>query len=232
MKIKPGVAWFPVPVRWSTDRAGLSDGAFRLLVYLCLNADRETAQVSFSQTLLARHVGKSRRSLAGYLEELQHRQICIVHMSSNQYAEGTIQIQEAYWPYEANASTALKDPGAYLEAIQSYVQPRACVRCRFSNLDRQIVQEWFRIGLKLRTIEQAIMLACSRKYVSWLNGGDSHPIGSLRYFEQTLEEVLQDKSSSEYWDFLKAQLKRIEQRWVSSRNFACETFSHAKKETR
>jgi hypothetical protein len=232
MQIKPGVAWFPVPIQWQTAMADLSDGAFRLLVYLCLNADPESAQLTFRQTLLARVLGKSRRSLAGYLKELQQQQICIVHSGSNQYTGGTIQIREAYWPYEATPSTVVGDQDSYLHAIQSYLQPRNCVRCRFSNSDRQLAQKWFQAGVELQAIDRAIMLACSRKYTSWLNGGDSQSIGSLRYFEQTLEEVLQSKTSPEYWDFLKAQLIRIELQWTSSRNCACENFAQAKTETR
>ncbi len=232
MRIKPGIAWFPVPMQWRTAMADLSDGAFKLFVYLCLNANRETGQLTFSQTRLAQALGKSRRSLAGYLQELQQRQFCIVHRSANQYAGGTIQIQQAYWAYEPNSPTALDDYEAYLESIKSYVQPRACVRCRFSKLDLELGQEWFRKGLKLDTIEHAIILACSRKYVSWLNGGNLNPIGSLRYFEQTLEEVIRDKTPPEYWDFLKMQLKRIEHQWLSSQRPACEHFAQAKKETR
>jgi len=112
--------------------------------------------------------------------------------------------------------------------------PRACVRCRFSKLDLELAQEWFGKGLELETIENAILLACSRKYISWLNGGNLNPIGSLRYFEQTLEEVrgLREKTPPEYWAFLKMRLKRIEHQWLSSQKRACENFAQAKKETR
>jgi len=232
MKLKAALVWFPAPMQWNTAIEALSDGAFKLFVYLCLNADRETAQFEFKQTVLARTLGKSRRSLARYLRELQDRQICTVNMSSNQYSEGMIRIQQTYWPYEGTPSAVVQDQDSYLHAIKSYLHPRVCVRCRFSNLDRQLAQKWFQAGVKLRTIEQAIILVCSRKYISWLNGGESPPIGSLRYFEQAIKEVLKDTSSPEYWDFTKAQLKRIEQQWVLSHNVACENFSQPKEETR
>src|SRR5512135_2091667 len=122
MEIKRGFAWFPFPIRCHTAITDLSDGAFKLFVYLCLNADQQTAQLSFRQTVLARMLGKSRRSLAGYLNELQERQICIVQMGSNQHAGGRIQIQEAYWPYEmAPAATTDGSQDSYLQEIQSYL---------------------------------------------------------------------------------------------------------------
>jgi hypothetical protein len=232
MKAKRSLAWFPLPIQCQTLIADLSDGAFKLLIFLYLNVDRETAQLSFKQTVLARILRKSRRSLAAYLMELQERRICIIRMSANQYAGGTIQIQEAYWPYAITHSTSANAQDRYLQVIQSYLQPRNCIRCRFSASDRQLAQNWFQAGVEPQAIERAIMLACSRKYISWLNGGDSQPIVSLRYFEQILQEVLQEKASPEYWDFLKAQLERIEQKWVSSRSFACANFAQAKADRR
>ncbi len=221
LRIKTGAHWFPALMQWRTAMTQLSDGAFKLFVYLCLNADRTTAQLEFRQTTLARTLGKSRRSLITYLQELKHRQICSVNMSSNQHAAGTIQIQALYWPYEwapqeSDSASTAENQDSYVQAIREYLQSRVCVRCRFSALDRQLAQEWFRQGVELWRVEQAVFIACGRKYVSWLNGADFQPIGSLRYFEPVLGEVLQQKVSAEYWDFNRAQLKKLELRWLTS----------------
>lgn len=221
LRIKPGVHWFPAMMQWHTAMNQLSDGAFKLFVYLCLNAVRSTAGLEFRQTTLARALGKSRRSLTSYLQELEHHQICRVSMSANQYAAGTIQIHASYWPYEwepqeADPSSLAENQDSYVQAIQEHLQSRACVRCRFSAMDRQLAQEWFRQGIELLRVEQAILIACSRKYVSWLNGADSQAIGSLRYFEPILGEILQQRVSAEYWNFNRAQLTRLEQKWIAS----------------
>ena len=221
LRIKPGVHWFPAMMQWHTTMNQLSDGAFKLFVYLCLNADRSTAGLEFRQTTLARTLGKSRRSLTSYLTELEHQQICSVSMGSNQYAAGTIQIQAPYWPYEwqpqeSDSSRLFENQSSYVQAIQEHLQSRACVRCRFSLLDRQLAQEWFRQGIELWRVEQAILMACGRKYVSWLNGADSPPIGSLRYFEPVLGEILRQEVLAEYWDFNRAQITSLEQKWIAS----------------
>lgn len=100
LKIKAGIAWFPAPVQWRALMAMISDGAFKLFVYVCLNADRRTARFQFNQTALARELGKSRRSIATYLGELQAHSVCTVTMSANQHAAGGLQIQAPYWPFE------------------------------------------------------------------------------------------------------------------------------------
>lgn len=100
LRIKPGLRWFPVGTEWQTLLIQLSDGAFKLFVYLCLNAQQATGQLEFHQTDLARALGKSRRSISAYLQELQGRHVCRVDLGRNQYAGGTIQIDPQYWPYE------------------------------------------------------------------------------------------------------------------------------------
>ncbi len=220
LKIKPGLSWFPAPRQWHTLLTRLSDGAFKLFVHLCLNADRTTARFGFHQTVLACQLGKSRRSLGVYLRELQANHVCSVTSSPNQHAAGTIQIEAPYWPYEDEpAQTAAGEAEmrqAYVQTIEKYLQAQACVRCRFSALDRQLAQSWFQQGVQLWHIEQAILTACARKYVSWLNGADSPPIGSLRYFKDVVEQVRQTAISSEYWEFNRAQAKRLEQKWLAS----------------
>jgi len=47
----------------------LSDGAFKIYVYVCLYGDRRTAQLRFRMAELAHATGHSTRSLTTYLEE-------------------------------------------------------------------------------------------------------------------------------------------------------------------
>src|SRR6266487_4682459 len=56
----------------------LSDGAFRLFSFLCLEADRHTGQHQATQKELAGALGKSKRIIGNYVAELQAKGICDV----------------------------------------------------------------------------------------------------------------------------------------------------------
>ena len=60
----------------------LSDGAFKIYVYVCLHADRRTAQLRFRMAELAHATGHSTRSLTSYLEELRPKLVRTVPDSS------------------------------------------------------------------------------------------------------------------------------------------------------
>jgi hypothetical protein len=54
----------------------LSDGAFKLYVFLCLRADRSSARLEVDQSNIAKCLAKSRRSVITYFEELCQQGIC------------------------------------------------------------------------------------------------------------------------------------------------------------
>ncbi|MDA2931497.1 hypothetical protein MYX84_16395 [Acidobacteria bacterium AH-259-O06] len=91
--------------------------------------------------------------------------------------------------------------------------------------------------LDLALVEQAILVGCGRKYVSYLNGFQGEPIGSLHYFVPVLEEISKFDLSSEYQSFNRSQVEQLEKRWLASRELpvgnsklasACEKFAQAK----
>ncbi len=102
---------------------------------------------------------------------------------------------------------------------------RACVSCQYSAADRQLATQWFQQEVPLDDIDQAILLGCGRKYVSWLNGGQGQPIGSLHYFTPVLEEVAASPLSDAYRAFNRWQVWRLEQRW-----FRTQQDSHTSQE--
>jgi hypothetical protein len=57
----------------------LSDGAFKLYVFLCLRADRTSARLEIDQASVAKSLAKSRRSVIVYFEELKQRGVCEVN---------------------------------------------------------------------------------------------------------------------------------------------------------
>ena len=77
----------------------LSDGAFKLYVFLCLRAGRTNACLEIDQASVAKSLAKSRRSVIAYFEELKQRGVCEVKFAANQHTRGVVQICDAFWPY-------------------------------------------------------------------------------------------------------------------------------------
>ena len=163
LKIKRGEGWFAADRSWQSASHKLSDGAFKLFVYVSLAAERSTGRFVFRQGELAKALNKSRRSIGKYLRELEEKQLCQISLSSNQHATGTLQIRGDYWPYERSSETDALDSNRsaqrlFVEALEQMLLSRPCVSCRYSAADRQLAVQWFQQEVPLEDIEQAILL--------------------------------------------------------------------------
>src|SRR4051812_9721463 len=98
MKIKHS-NWFAAGPEVERALRLLSDGAFKLYLHLCLTADRGTGRVSVSFLKLARHLKKSRRSIATYIAELTHQGVCRLQPALNQHQCNEIEVCDEFWPY-------------------------------------------------------------------------------------------------------------------------------------
>ncbi len=232
LKVQGG--WFAAGAPLLQAMESVSDGAFKLFVYLCLKADRSTGELTVSPTPLARALRKSRRSLFTYLGELQSRGLVQLSLARNQHERTRIQISEPFWPYR---KSFVQEPEAaesqYLDQVARLLLEAPGVQCSFSPADRQRAARLYRQGLSLRQIEQALLLGCARKHVAWLNGHTGGPITSLSYFEPLIQEVRQQPVSDQYWDYLKSRLRTLRQQWKqqsAEANFASAT--HTGKERR
>ena len=126
----------------------LSDGAFKIYVYVCLHADRRTAQLRFRMAELAHATGHSTRSLTSYLEELRSREVSIVYRAANQHELGRIEICDRFWPYNKPPAARLEDPeqGLYVARVRGLFLEPACVNAVFSAADEKLAAEWYRAG--------------------------------------------------------------------------------------
>jgi hypothetical protein len=218
-RLKQSTGWFAAGDSFQRALTRLSDGAFKLFALLCLEAERPSGRLTFHQMDLARKLGKSRRSIGTYLNELQQKEICRITSGVNQYDSNLLQISDRYWPYEADSSEnaeSSSEETAYLKEIEKFYSSRPCVRFTLSEADRCLARKWFRQSIDLGMVEQAILLGCGRKYVSWLNSQNSEPIGSLYYFEPVLQEVLSQPLSKDYCNFNRLQVNRLQKRWRKS----------------
>lgn len=220
IRLKRASGWFAAGREWQQALGRLSDGAFKLFVYVSLEADRRSRRLSFHQRDLARALGKSRRSIQRYLEELVEKRVCRILSARNQYTSGVVEIRPEYWPYVAEHTSAAEDPcldeDTYVEAVGKMFLSQPGVRSAYSAADRRLARAWFGAGVSLTLVEQAMLLGCGRKYVSWLNAQPSEPIGSLAFFEPLLEEISGFELSLEYQSFNRYQTEKYKQQWLAA----------------
>lgn len=238
-KLKNANGWFAAGREWQGALDQLSDGAFKLFVWISLRAERATGRFAFRQAELARALGKSRRSIGSYLEELERKGVCGRCSAPNQYGEGVLQVSEEYWPYQIQQKVS---PGMcqaesdYLERIRKVLLDQPCIRFALSAADRQLARQWFQQAIPWAEVEQAILLGCGRKYVSWLNGQAGAAIGSLHYFTPILQEIAPFPLPADYCTFNRLQVQRLKEHWIESQSraysgngkSACAKFAQAK----
>jgi len=199
----------------------LSDGAFRLYFYLCFTANRSTGLLSVNYLDLAAALGRSRRSIASYAEELRKEGVCRIHPAVNQHQRSEIEICDDFWPYTRTATSGeSSESRGLLTQVQALLSERACIRCKFTAADRAFAAQLAARAVPSEQIERAIALGCSRKYVSLLNGTDNGLILSFCYFRDLIDEAGDQGTPAGYWDYLMPQLKRLEAQWIAKEKSA------------
>jgi hypothetical protein len=218
LRLKYEKGWFAAGAEVEKALTTLSDGAFKLFVYLCLVAPREQGVIETSQTELARNLKKGNSTIRHYLREMERAGVCrLSGFAPVPYRRGRIEITDEYWPYhrrEAPPSNSAADP--FVDQVRQLLDDRSCVRAAFSTADEILARQWFDAGISLERVEQAILLGCTRKYVAWRNHHDSTPIASLRYFESLLEEIGRLQIAPDYWSYVRSRMQRLEQLWMQN----------------
>jgi hypothetical protein len=214
-RLKTPTGWFAAGREVVRASSVLSDGAFRLYMHLCLNADRSTGQLQVRHADLAKALRKSRRSVVTYLEELRTLNVCAIRSAVNQHAAGEIEICESFWPYERATSMVVpNDESNYIDHVRRFFQARRCVDSSFSPADQKLAATFFRQQVGLDQIETALLLGCARKYVAMLNGKISGPITSLSYFQAVVDEAGKLHMSVDYTKYLRQRVARLEEQWL------------------
>jgi hypothetical protein len=211
--------WFAAGAEVQKAMELLSDGAFRLFIYLCLNARRDTGALEGSLSQLAINVKKAKHTVRLYLREMEAAGICHSRFGHSPMGDGIVEIAEPFWPYQRSIQEPVSnDSTEFVAEIRKLLQARACINTSVSAADEILAREWFDRGINLEQIEWAILIGCIRKYVSWRNNQTRTMIGSLKYFMPVLEEVQNMKAAPEYWAYLRYRLTRMENEWKQSRN--------------
>jgi hypothetical protein len=74
--------------------------------------------------------------------------------------------------------------------------------------DRLLAAQLYQRGLSLKVIENALVLATTRRL---MRPSDAAPLGTIRslaYFLPVIEEVLEMRVSSDYFEYLRHKLER------------------------
>jgi hypothetical protein len=215
--LKEPFGWFAAGGSFRRALATLSDGAFKLFAYICLEADRRTGRCEAVQAELARALGKSRRIVGKYVDELDSKRVCTVRKGTNQYARTSFEIRDDYWPYHRiqNVEGAVGQAhNAYVDAIKRSFVSIGCTIGKFSARDAQLAAELQRRRIPLELVQDALLMGACRKYISWLNGGSAEPIGSLRYFEGLVAEIRERPLPAGYREYLQKKLEQLTTVWV------------------
>ena len=217
LRLKNAKNWFAAGVEVQQALEILTDGAFKVFIYICLNAERKTGTIHTTQVDLARNLKKANGTIRKHLSEMEKSGVCRNRFSNNPVTRGSVQINPTYWPYERESDQSPDDDGAerFVSEIITMLSARACVRSSFSIADEVMAKQWFNTGVPLERIGKAILLGCSRKYVSRRNNPAIHgPITTLRYFEPLLEEIVNQNIDPDYWEFLQSRIQRHEKLWI------------------
>lgn len=215
LRLKEPSGWFVAGTSFHQALRILSDGAFKLFTYLCLQANRRTGRFEAVQRELARAIGKSRRIVGKYIEELESKGVCMVRLGKNQYDRTCFEIRDEYWPYHRMATENADGPmgNSYINAIKSSFVAMGCTSKKFSDRDMQYAEDLQRRGIPLEAVQGAILMGVVRKYISWLNGSSLQPIASLAYFGALISEINERPIPADYRKYLQRKVVELEGSW-------------------
>jgi hypothetical protein len=189
----------------------LSDAAFKLYIYVCLHAERNTGCLELVETTMARALGKSPQLIQGCIEEMERRGICRRWHAAKNEGFDQIEVCDDFWPYEKDPLRARNDDETqYLERIRQLLTGHRCMAIAFTPADRKLAFEFYQKGVPLENVRRAILLGCTRKCTTLLSTHVADPITSLQYFRAIVEEVGQLQVSADYWRYLELSLTRME----------------------
>ena len=207
LRLKNPTGWFAAGKEVSQALTLLPDSAFKLFMWICLNADRGLGAIRTEPAEIARALRKTETEIRANLRDLFQFEI------GWPTADGVIQIADPFWPYERVLGRKEgENLAAYISQLKRAFLERLCVRSTFTAADQKIAAGLFHAGLPIADAEHAILLGSLRKYIALINNGRGTPITSLRYFAALFDEVKQDISPG-YWQYVARKVQEAERHW-------------------
>ena len=207
LELKRPNGWFAAGQEVKRALELLSDGSFKLFVWLCLHADRSRGSLSGSPAELARALGKEEGDIRRALEELERQEVCVLHL-------GVVEIRDCFWPYQRRLSPGTNEESRhYIEEVKRVFLERRCVQSCFTIADERMALSLYKRGVSLIYVQRAILLGAVRKYAAIVQNGRGTPISGLHYFNNLFGEV-QQETSSQYWKYVARKVEAFEQTWA------------------
>ena len=207
LRLKQPTGWFAAGREVAQALSLLSDGAFKLFMWICLNADRGLGAMRVEPIQVARVLGKTEAEIRADLRDLFQAEI------GQPTPDGAIQIADRYWPYErAPTGQQAEKLATYISQLKRAFLERRCVRSAFTAADEKTATQLFHAGVAIADVEHAILLGSLRKYVALINNGRGTPTTSLRYFAALFDEVTRDISPG-YWIHVERRVRDVERQW-------------------
>ena len=207
--LKQATGWFAAGWSFAEAMTALSDPAFKLFAWLCLNADRHTGRIRIPVAEMAQALGKNQGEIETASDELVERGV------GRRGMDPELEIADRYWPYEKQLSQSA--PQEYVAQVRKLLSEPACVRCRFTAADEKMARDLYQRGVSLAQVARAIWLGCARKYATLLSHPAAPmPIASLSYFAAVIEEVVaQSNTSDTYWSYIRRKAAALEREWIN-----------------
>jgi hypothetical protein len=215
LRLKSPTGWFAAGQEMATAMRMLSDPAFKLYVFLCLNVDRHSARMVWEAQELANLLLCDRQSVIDALEELCRREVCIRYPDTGGRIapeQISVEICDRFWPYEKPPVEEFGiDQNRYVQRVRQMLSGIACLRVHFSAADERLAANHYRHGVTLVHLQRAIWLGCARKYVALLNAPENAEmlITSLHYFSHLVEEVAESSVSEDYWKHMQSKVAQL-----------------------
>ena len=238
LRLKRSTGWFAAGREMATALPVLSDAAFKLYVFLCLNVDRYSARRVWEALELANLLHCGLQSVTDSLQELCRREVCIQHPDADgQIAPDrlSIEICDLFWPYEKRPVDDFGiDQNRYVQRVRQMLSATACVRVSFSAADERLAAVLYQRGVTLVHLQRAIWLGCARKYVAMLNSPEnaSMLITSLSYFSNLVNEVAETSAGEDYWKHVQNKVAQLEKMWRGQTAAAAVTQKDEMRETK
>lgn len=201
LRLKSPAGWFAAGRETEEALRLLSDGAFRMFLWICLKADRNTGSMPIDAHSFARLLGRTTDHIRRDLDELVQREVCSMGAER-------IVVRDRFWPYERTPAT--EADRSFVGVVKRAFLSHACVASVFTAADEKLARGWERQGIPIATIERAIVLGIARKYTALINNGGGSPITSLLYFAGILPEVQRAPVSDEYWAYVARKAKTLD----------------------
>jgi hypothetical protein len=223
ISLKEPTGWFAAGKTFRKALGLLSDGAFRLFAYMCLEADRKTGRFKATHKELAAALGKSKRAIGTYVAELESKGICLLKPGKNQFAATVFEISEAFWPYQrAGCDPEMLAQESYVKSIRETFLSLGCVNGNFGAADEAAARQLYKRSIPLSVIEEAMLVGACRKYSSWFEDQALEPIQSLNYFSSLIAEIQEKPFPPGYSEYLHKKVKQLEETWKESKEMEKE----------